>query len=372
MGRRPWSSAQRFAIHARGSDSKKFQHMEWYEASVQHHPQGRHSIETEDDVLLFTGPASALDSPSKPFLPALRAAENQTYLFPSTPAGKPQFRNTSFTTPQKTIDMDFSSGPEQSSPAGADTEDTPDPPARSGLSKSVGIMIPFEGSKAGKKLPALGLYDKYTGSGRGEIPRKGYTEKVVQKVHKRRRQNADRDVRQASRRSSNDLDSEERPSSSEGSQQKPPSVQRLNFIPSVLTFIDAHPNLPSTLSYYVQFILNCFFAFCMMYVLYGVYSTINNDIDERVMMESSEIFAEMAACAHEFQANRCERHTRVPAMETVCNNWEKCMQRDPYKVGRSRLSAGMFAEIFNSFIEPISLKAIVRLCPYHHLKLEVC
>ena len=77
------------------------------------------------------------------------------------------------------------------------------------------------------------------------------------------------------------------------------------------------------------------------------------------MMESSEILAEMAVCAREFKENKCERDSRVPAMETVCNNWEKCMQRDPYKVGRSRLSASMFAEIVNSFIEPISLKAIV-------------
>ena len=98
-----------------------------------------------------------------------------------------------------------------------------------------------------------------------------------------------------------------------------------------------------------------------MYVLYCIYSTIRNDIDERAMMESSEILAEMAVCAREFKENRCERDSRVPAMETVCNNWEKCMQRDPLKVGRSRLSAGMFAEIFNSFIEPISMKAMVRL-----------
>ena len=177
---------------------------------------------------------------------------------------------------------------------------------------------------------------------------------------KRRRRDVDRDISLAPRRSSANSDSEEEHASNQDEVRlNPPPGQRLAFIPSVLSFIDAHPNLPGTLSYYVQFLLNCFFAFCLMYVLYGVYTTISNDIDEKVMMESSEIFAEMAACAHEFQANRCERHTRVPAMETVCNNWEKCMQRDPYKVGRSRLSAGMFAEIFNSFIEPISLKAIV-------------
>ena len=251
-----------------------------------------------------------------------------------------------------------------SSPVNADTDDTPEPPPRSGLSKNKGAMLQFAGSKSEKKNSSQGLLSKYSKSGKGEIARKPYSDAVVRRVEKRRRRDADKDVQLAPRRSSNDSDSEERPSSSEGppsKNQKPPQpvLQPMGLIPSILTFIDAHPSLPSTLSYYVQFLLNCFFAFCMMYVLYGVYSTIVNDINERAMMESSEIFAEIAACVHEFKENRCERETRVPHMETACNSWEKCMQRDPYKVGRSRLSAGMFAEIFNGFIEPMSLKAIV-------------
>ncbi|KAK4697785.1 hypothetical protein P7C71_g358, partial [Lecanoromycetidae sp. Uapishka_2] len=296
-------------------------------------------------------------SPTKSILPRFPASGNQKNLNSSTPASKAPFRNPSFTTPQRDIDMDFSSGIDQSSPANADSEDTPDPPPRSVLSGLNSSVVPFVGNKFEDK-PQSSLLDKHIRSGRGGI-RKLQKAGLLHRGEKRRRRDSDKDISLAPRRLSDDSDYEERPSSSEGSQQKLPSVQRLAFVPSVLTFIDAHPNLPSTLSYYVQFFLNCFFAFCLMYVLYGVYSTISNDIDEKVMMESSEIFAEMAACAHEFQANRCERHTRVPAMETVCNNWEKCMQRDPYKVGRSRLSAGMFAEIFNSFIEPISLKAII-------------
>ena len=145
----------------------------------------------------------------------------------------------------------------------------------------------------------------------------------------------------------------------------------MGVIPSILTFIDAHPTLPNTLSIYVQFFLNLFLAFLVMYVLFGIFTTIRNDIDEKAISESSEILAEMASCAREFKENRCERETRVPAMESVCNNWEKCMQRDPYKVGRSRLSAGMFAEIFNSFIEPISMKAIVSL-QLRHWSTEAC
>ena len=320
----------------------------------------------DGDSHALKGTAQEFDSPTKPSLPALRDPENQTYLFS---APKPPFRNPSFTTPQKTIETDFSTPPDQSSPANADSENTPEPHSRTG--------VQFTSSKPDKKASSQGLFSKHISSGKGEITRKSYSDALSRRVQKRRRRDVDKDVQLAPRRSSNDSDSEERPSSSEGlrSKSKPPKVQPMGFIPSVLTFIDAHPSLPNTLSFYVQFLLNCFFAFCMMYVLYGIYSTITNDINERALIESSEIFAEMAACAHEFKENRCERDTRVPAMETVCNNWEKCMQRDPLKVGRSRLTAGMFAEIFNGFIEPISLKAIVRIIlptPMSPLNLLFC
>ena len=74
---------------------------------------------------------------------------------------------------------------------------------------------------------------------------------------------------------------------------------------------------------------------------------------------AAETLAEMAACARNFVDNRCEGSSRVPAMEVVCNNWDKCMKRDPTMVGRARVSASTFAEIFNSFVEPISYKAMV-------------
>ena len=260
------------------------------------------------------------------------------------------------------MDLDDTSGPDQSSPAYADSEATPDPPRASSPSKFQRPALRFQGNKIDE---GSGKTNPLNKAGRGEIPRRnGYTDMLHRKVDKRRRRITDRDVQNAPRRYKNDSDTEERPSSSDNTARHPQRdrkrpAQGMGFIPSVLTFIDAHPTLPNTLSYYVQFFLNCFFAGCLMYVLYGVFSTIRHDIDERAMIESSEILAEMAVCAREFKENRCERDTRVPAMESVCNGWEKCMARDPYKVGRSRLSAGMFAEIFNSFVEPISIKALV-------------
>ena len=233
----------------------------------------------------------------------------------------------------------------------------------------------FDAKRPEKISSPPGLFSKFSSLGRGDVGHRSHlaVSRNKGKVQKRRRRDGDSDVRSAPRRSNNVFDLEEQPGSAGGSQHNSKTPRQMGLIPSVLTFIDAHPGLPNTLSYYVQFLLNLFLALCVMYVLYGIFSTISNDITERAMMESSDILAEMTVCAREFKENKCERDSRVPAMETVCNNWERCMQRDPYKVGRSRLSAGMFAEIVNSFIEPISLKAIVRsiLLPFCHSFLNI-
>ena len=46
-------------------------------------------------------------------------------------------------------------------------------------------------------------------------------------------------------------------------------------------------------------------------------------------------------------------------MEPYCLDWARCKARDPYKVARAKVSAHTFAEIFNSFVEPISYKAML-------------
>lgn len=277
-----------------------------------------------------------------------------------------QFRNPSFTTPQRPVDTDFSSGPEnQSSPGNADNEDTPEPPSRSFLARPASSLVQFTGTKSDHKQNPLGAYSHFSSSGRGEIPRKTYTDAITRRVQKRRRRDADREVRIANRRPSydSDSDSRSRPSSREGRTTPQPKIhspKEAGFIPSIFTFIEKHPNLPHILSYYAQFLLNVFIVFFMMYLVYSFWSTIRSDVDIKSREVASETLAEMAACTREFKDNKCDRADRVPAMEIVCNNWEKCMQQDPTKVGRARVSAKTFAEILNSFVEPISIKAMVR------------
>ncbi|KAL8800350.1 MAG: hypothetical protein Q9182_005244 [Xanthomendoza sp. 2 TL-2023] len=277
----------------------------------------------------------------------------------------PQFRNPSFTTPQKSPDLDFSSGPEnQSSPANGDTEDTPEPASRSEVARNNGAMVEFRGER---KQPSLGIFGRYGMSGRGEIQRKIRNDVMARKIHKRKRREAEQDVRITRQRPSEDSDSEredhEGPSSSAGPRGTSQKMHEMGMVPAFFSYLETHPNLPHILSYYAQFILNFFLVTVVIYMIYAFWSTIRSDVNEKSKEAASEILVEMAMCARDYKDNKCDRpEARVPAMESICNSWEKCMQRDPTMVGRAKVSAHTFAEIINNFFQPISAKAMVSLC----------
>lgn len=153
-------------------------------------------------------------------------------------------------------------------------------------------------------------------------------------------------------------------SAQQGGQQQDPAPQndgpaKPHWAFALFEFITQHPTLPHILAFYAQLCLNTFLSGGAIYIIYSFWSTIRSDVDKKSSEAIAELLAEMAVCAQQYTDNRCERSTRVPAMEVVCSNWEKCMNQDPQNVGRARVSAHTFAEIFNSFIEPISYKAMV-------------
>lgn len=123
--------------------------------------------------------------------------------------------------------------------------------------------------------------------------------------------------------------------------------------------------MPRILSYYAQFAFNLTLAFLTLYVIIAFLLAIRSDVMKASDEVSADILAEMDACARNFVENRCsgEDGRRLPALESVCDTWERCMNRDPAKVGRAKVSARTLAEIFNGLIEPISLKTMVIL-PY--------
>ncbi|PLN79668.1 putative nuclear envelope protein Brr6 [Aspergillus taichungensis] len=304
-------------------------------------------------------PHSIFDSPEKKSMPALREPNSQPFLFsqpraqnpPGTP--KSSFGPSAFMTPRK-FDLDFSSGPENmSSPENADNEDTPEPPSKTGAHRN----------------SLFGMYGRFAPSpGRGEIPRLNhYSNALARRVQKRRRR--DKALGQQLRGQDSDDDSD-RPSSSESkvvnvqkqrsasATESHPAGSRMSFS-EFFALLEAHPHVPSILSWWAQLVVNLSLFSLAVYVVFGFVSAIRSEFEQAAEEVSDTILAEMATCAKSYVDNRCAGGDRLPALETVCENWERCMNRDPAKVGRAKVSAHTMAIIINSFIDPISWKAIL-------------
>lgn len=111
---------------------------------------------------------------------------------------------------------------------------------------------------------------------------------------------------------------------------------------------------------YVQFGFNTSLAVIALYILVQFLFMLQRDVEHRVSEYSMDIVQEIAQCSLAYKTNLCAEG-KVPAMAAQCAAWETCMNRDPTKVGRTKVSFEVIGEIINTFVEQISWKTIVSL-----------
>lgn len=314
----------------------------------------------------IVGTYSAFGSPEKTKVPGLRAPNSHPFLFSQQPASPspapftsqsssqtPRFGQSAWTTPRKPAEIDFSSGAENfSSPENADNEDTPEQPYRHERQNSL--------------FNNRGRFAPNASPGRGEIRKNHYSGAVARRVFKKRQR--DKEIGRRVRVDSDD--DSDRPSSSEGLPGKTNNQKRYSkkrdqatnssALSQLFTFLESHPNMPSILSWWAQLTLNVSIFSMAVYVVWSVLQSIRGEFQHMAEQESSGILTEIHDCARDYLTNGCESPNRAPALKKICDGWQVCMDRDPAKIGHAKLSAATMATIINSFIEPISWKAVVR------------
>ncbi|KAJ1802557.1 hypothetical protein LPJ75_006151 [Coemansia sp. RSA 2598] len=129
--------------------------------------------------------------------------------------------------------------------------------------------------------------------------------------------------------------------------------------PTVIERLQMHRDLPYVISGYLQLGFNVFMVGTVLVIVVNVLLTIQRDINAKVQEYAGVVSQEILSCSKQYVDNRCDPDMRVPAMEPYCNAWETCMQQDPKKVGRAKVSAETLAGIVNGFIEPLSFKTMV-------------
>jgi hypothetical protein len=204
--------------------------------------------------------------------------------------------------------------------------------------------------------------NKMYSPGRGEIARSEHSNAIQKKRSAKHKRDVDRRVRRRRHSMSDPDEDDDRRSKSprKRSGQKAPEEKQPHWISSLFTFIGQHPSVPHILSYYAQFLFNVFLLSCCGYLIYCFWSTVQADVDERAYEAMAEVLAEIGRCKTDYIKNHCDSvEHKAPIAETYCDQWKRCMERDYKKVGRARVSAHTFAQIFNSFVEPISWKAMI-------------
>ena len=313
---------------------------------------------------------------------------------PSTPSRQVPAYNAMFTTPRTshTMDIDDSSAGEtpRSPDRDADSEATPDiKNARSAKPKLDMDAAPTLGGaertdrnsptkekkrphadRRGSWYDGMGsmvtkFKNKFNSPGRNSdmILRSDNHSRVEKSVTRRRKQEIDRVHRRKRRHSVSDseADGDYHPPSSprKTSSQQAQMVQKEpHWMRSLFTFIADHPTVPQILSFYAQLAFNFFILVFCAYLIYCFWSAISADVDKEAAKEVANIIAQQINCAKEWNDNKCDPETRVRRVESFCEEMERCIAQDPNKVGRARMSAHTFAGIFNSFVEPISYKAM--------------
>ncbi|KAI4707269.1 hypothetical protein J4E89_008209 [Alternaria sp. Ai002NY15] len=324
------------------------------------------------------GPHSVLDSPSKNGFATpnrLRDPDNRMTYFsrdpskplPSTPASSVpahiQPSPWSMRTPSH--DLDFSSGGETPGTPQVDSDPgTPDTQLASKMGRLGNGDV-----KGGRRDSWFKRTFMSTPSPTKErdrerdkdVSQKYYSKKAENRIVKRRSERS----RSKKRATVHDDDGEDSDNNDQRRPQVPPKeagpVQQTlaMSVGGFLSWVEAHPNLPSVLSYYLQLTVNMFLGSLFIYIVYSAWAGVMTDVDIESSKHASEVMVEIAGCAIEYNRNRCRPEEVVPAMERACGVWETCMNRDPKKVARATVTAKTFAMIFNSFVEEFSYKSMV-------------
>lgn len=324
-----------------------------------------------------TGTHSVVDSPSKNGFATptrLREADNRPYFSQDTrnkPLPLPAHVQSAWEPRTPASTLDFSSGGETPNTPGADSDAaTPDTQLADKMGR-LGSEVKKGGRRDGwfRRAWNMGspspVKEKERDRDRERERERHYSHKSEHRIQKRRPERS-----RSKKRTLHDIDDDESDTEHDNDNDMPGSVAgkkeagvvRQTYAMSIASFmhwVEAHPNLPSVLSFYLQLTANLVLAGVSFYILYCVWAAVLADVDIEASKYVATITVETAACAKQYTDNRCRPDERVPAMEKLCSDWERCMNRDVHKVARASVTAKTFAMIFNSFVEEFSYKSMV-------------
>ena len=104
-----------------------------------------------------------------------------------------------------------------------------------------------------------------------------------------------------------------------------------------------------------------FFKIVLLLVItFSVFRFMIYDLYIRYDMEVEDMKVEQKNCMKEYYENRCHFETRVPASEKFCVEKEKCLNKNPERMGISSfLFAKISGQFFRTFLEEFDWKSLI-------------
>lgn len=239
--------------------------------------------------------------------------------------------------------------------------DTPEADRMSDVTMS-GVSSPSKVDKSFRYGKSPFATKKHT-SGRGEI-RPVRDLSVTDIMRKRKRHNLDKDVSIVrSRWEESDADSDDSvaPKQHRSRGKKKAKEPARGFVGKLFHMLEEHPNAPDNLYRWIKLLVNFFLVSIFVYIGWSVVDTIRTDIYNANELARLEITGKIAECTKEYTVNGCQRETRPPALDPLCDAWKTCMEQNPGSIMRVKVTAKQIAEIINEFSDTMNLKAWVRV-----------
>ncbi|KAI7906385.1 Di-sulfide bridge nucleocytoplasmic transport domain-containing protein [Cokeromyces recurvatus] len=135
------------------------------------------------------------------------------------------------------------------------------------------------------------------------------------------------------------------------------------FIYNAAPSTDEHINHSHSVIYYINGLFKLFYTSILfmgaLYIIIHLIRNIHYDIKDKIATYESDLFGDQLYCQQQYELNRCSPNTRLPAIQDLCREWERCMMR-PLAVSKSKVLAETLAEMVNGFLNTLTLKTMVR------------
>ncbi|KAI1212087.1 Di-sulfide bridge nucleocytoplasmic transport domain-containing protein [Annulohypoxylon truncatum] len=308
----------------------------------------------------FQRTQSSTPSPSKPLPPT----PNPSSIFSTSSFQRtntaPPFRNPAFTTPRKPFDVDALSevSAAESSPAGTDASELQDTPENDNS---------YDVAHMNMTPSTMNKYRSKKVSGKGELARTIFP--LRDKVRKRKRYNADRDVSgyrvpylQEDECDESDYESDESTFQPGKPRKDEKNRSKDGWFGSFLATVQRHPYAPSILGYWVTFAFNLFCVSGACWIGWAIISGLREDFSTERQSARADILANIDKCRADYIANKCHPlEKRLPGLHQICEDWQACMNQNPDYVKQVSNSAKEMAKILNDIVETMSYKTIALL-----------